>query len=151
MLPLYRRLHISFSVRSAFPRPDFSSLPQHPNFLVASVICLPFLILWCFDGLRLPLLVESRMLGSTLCLVGDGIKPSGTHIIITYSQKLPRLDSSQALQRMSRYKLLTNLQSVFFHVGYRSFIENRVFQIWFCADKKFYTLTGIIYDMIWYI
>jgi hypothetical protein len=48
-------------------------------------------------------LVESWMLASTFSLVGEGLKPSATHIVIAYSQKLSRLDLNQALQWTSGY------------------------------------------------
>jgi hypothetical protein len=50
--PLHRRRQRSFFVHPLYSRPDFNSLPLHPDLLVASVIFCLFLILWCFEGLR---------------------------------------------------------------------------------------------------
>lgn len=46
------------------------------------------------------------MLDSAFSLVSGGLKPSATHIVITYSQKLSRLNSNQTLQWMSGYRWL---------------------------------------------
>jgi hypothetical protein len=77
--------------------------PKSQSLLVASLKFPPFLILWCFEVLCLPLLVKPQMLGSVFSQVGEGLKPSATHIVITYSHKLSRPNLKQALQCMSHY------------------------------------------------
>jgi hypothetical protein len=51
------------------------------------------------------------MSASTFSLEGEGLKTSATHIVITYSQKLSRLDLNQALQWLSSYKTNNSLET----------------------------------------
>jgi len=61
--------------------------PTSQSLLVASLKFSPFLILWCFEDLCLPLLAESWMLGSVFSLMGEGLKPSATHTLLSHIPK----------------------------------------------------------------
>lgn len=109
-----------------------------PISLVASVKYLPFIILWCFEGLCLPLFIGSWMLGSTFCLnarkkcFGNHCCPchsvsltcssgwetqtfSHTHTLLLYiPKKFLRVDLDQALQWTSIYNICSKFLSQHF-------------------------------------